>query len=1412
MANPLGRISGQLLKDNLTRKGQDLQFDTGLLYLNVNQRFIGANTDTPFRPLTVDGTTNTTNLIVDNQFNNTSNDLIFTAGQIESLSGNINLVGSNLVYTLNARTSDLNIDDNVISTLSSNSNIELKPTGSLDIHANTNVTGDIYATGDLTIDGSIIFGSNDNDTVDFSADINSDIIPDQDGQFSIGRSNRLWSELHTSLLNGAQVTTGGVSLPSGLNVALRPGKVWFVSTNGSNTNQGNHENGPFATIGHALSQSTAGDEIYIYPGTYEEIFPLTVPVGVTVKGLSLRSVTVTPTVGTNTNNAFLLNGETTVSDITVSGFYQGYAFSFAPGAKVTTRSPYVQNVSVITRGSVITSTDPLGFDSADAGKGALVDGSVCDPTTKEASMLFHSVTFITPNVDALVMTNGVRVEWLNSFTYYANRSLYALEGTLGLASNGLRFGAEIRSIASASVYGNYGAVADGPNTLMYLIQYNFAYIGSGKDSSNDNTLYIESNNVTELNSGKIVYQSVDQKGKFKVGDAFYVDFETGTTSINVSGADITGLSSILIKTGTEETFIDATKLDTGNLRVSGNTLSSKIGPVNIVSATGEVNLNQNVLISKDLSVTGNVTYDGSLTFGNAVSDTISFNAPVEFNLLPTVTSNLDLGSSSKTWQSVDVDFTYIGSDIELGSTLIQTTNSDSDLELRAAGTGRIYIPINDVVFENILTVSGTTNLKDTTVIGTVDQTGNTVQTGNLNAIGDLDLTGELSVSNVIQFDNIQIDNNEITTTDSNSDLELIAPGLGTELIFDDSVVIDQNLSANYTSTSNASVATTVSSDAFFNANIVIQDNTIRTTISNSDLELLASGTGDVYLPNNSLQLDQTLTVDGLSTLSDVNIAGLVQHTGALNQSGNVTQTGSIDLSNNLTVTADAFFTNIDFINNRIRTSDSNSDLELRAAGTGIVVINDNLVADQTLTAGVTTSTTNIVNTGTVTADIFTDYNIVISDNVIETTVSNSDLELRAAGTGRIYASNDRVDIENNLTVDGLSSFKNTNITGTLDHTGSTTQTGNIIQTGSINLSNNLTVTADAFFTNIDFINNRIRTSDSNSDLELRAAGSGVVRVPSKNVTFSQRLDVIGQTNTTTVTNTGTVTSNVFTNSDILIDDNFITTTIGNNNLILRGSGSGGPVLESLKFNNNNLFTETTNLGIVIKTDKLLYIDSKTAFKVPNGTNVQRPTANKVLGELRFSTTDNVFTGFSAANVHFGGGVYSSDRQTFIRAHPTNNTINFVTNNQKMMDVTPSGFEVNGLQVDNRLLFNGNTISALTAATSIFLTPNGTGQTVIEDIAIYQNQWINQSNSTPLTFASTGDGYVRFTGSAIAIPAGDTASQPDTPELGDLRWNIETESAEVFNGTAYQSIQGEGTGFASQDDVEDLGNLWALILG
>jgi hypothetical protein len=62
-----GRISGPLLTDNLMRSGIDLAFDTDAMYLNVNNKFVGFNTDTPVRTLDVFGDVYSEDLIINTQ-------------------------------------------------------------------------------------------------------------------------------------------------------------------------------------------------------------------------------------------------------------------------------------------------------------------------------------------------------------------------------------------------------------------------------------------------------------------------------------------------------------------------------------------------------------------------------------------------------------------------------------------------------------------------------------------------------------------------------------------------------------------------------------------------------------------------------------------------------------------------------------------------------------------------------------------------------------------------------------------------------------------------------------------------------------------------------------------------------------------------------------------------------------------------------------------------------------------------------------------------------------------------------------------------------------------------------------------------------------------------------------------------
>ena len=56
----IGRISGSVLKSNLTRNGTDLAFETNLLYLDVTNSRIGIGTSEPSTTLQVSGTVTAT--------------------------------------------------------------------------------------------------------------------------------------------------------------------------------------------------------------------------------------------------------------------------------------------------------------------------------------------------------------------------------------------------------------------------------------------------------------------------------------------------------------------------------------------------------------------------------------------------------------------------------------------------------------------------------------------------------------------------------------------------------------------------------------------------------------------------------------------------------------------------------------------------------------------------------------------------------------------------------------------------------------------------------------------------------------------------------------------------------------------------------------------------------------------------------------------------------------------------------------------------------------------------------------------------------------------------------------------------------------------------------------------------------
>jgi hypothetical protein len=63
----INKLQGPMLSPNLVRNGENLEFDNQLLFLDVNSRRIGVNTDSPLRTLTVNGDLFAGNLLIENQ-------------------------------------------------------------------------------------------------------------------------------------------------------------------------------------------------------------------------------------------------------------------------------------------------------------------------------------------------------------------------------------------------------------------------------------------------------------------------------------------------------------------------------------------------------------------------------------------------------------------------------------------------------------------------------------------------------------------------------------------------------------------------------------------------------------------------------------------------------------------------------------------------------------------------------------------------------------------------------------------------------------------------------------------------------------------------------------------------------------------------------------------------------------------------------------------------------------------------------------------------------------------------------------------------------------------------------------------------------------------------------------------------
>jgi hypothetical protein len=242
----IGRISGQLLKSNLLRAGENLAFETDLLYLDVVNSRIGIRTATPTVDLDVNGHTRSTNVTVDNQLN--IGNLHFTGNTITSDSATINFAaaaGEATVYHSRLQIDDLQLQGSTISTTVSNSSIELDPngTGTVNIIANTNVTGNLVVSGNINTTGNVVIGGNITigdaltDNIVINASIRSDLVPETDNLYDLGSPTFRWkaiyvNDFYTTALNVPTLDVGNLMFRDN-EITTTTGQDLYIDGNGA---------------------------------------------------------------------------------------------------------------------------------------------------------------------------------------------------------------------------------------------------------------------------------------------------------------------------------------------------------------------------------------------------------------------------------------------------------------------------------------------------------------------------------------------------------------------------------------------------------------------------------------------------------------------------------------------------------------------------------------------------------------------------------------------------------------------------------------------------------------------------------------------------------------------------------------------------------------------------------------------------------------------------------------------------------------------------------------------------------------------------------------------------------------------------------------------------------------------------
>ena len=385
-----------------------------------------------------------------------------------------------------------------------------------------------------------------------------------------------------------------------------------------------------------------------------------------------------------------------------------------------------------------------------------------------------------------------------------------------------------------------------------------------------NLLYLDVNNSrVGINNASPQYD-LDVTGTTRT-PGLQVSGSSTFGTVQFSGNTISTTSPTLV-IGTADNVVYNKRLTIDSIDITNNIISTNDSNANIEFApngTGTVEINGNTNVYGNITATGNITANGNITIGDANTDNVTFNADVASNIIPDVNNTYSLGSSTKKWNNaylndVTANNSNIG-DVQIYANYIQTSVSNSNLELRANGTGSIVVDY--LAFKD----STITSLGDLTLApsnGNVEITG----TGSLKLPVGTTAERPTAAAGKVRY------NSDTNSFEGYNGTNWIVLNGVQDLDGDTNVTAELTPGANDNTIRFNIAGSTVAdlTSARFNVpkvtvdDIIVDGNTITTASGNTDLVLDANGTGSVVFDNALAFKDQTITntvADGIMTLA-----------------------------------------------------------------------------------------------------------------------------------------------------------------------------------------------------------------------------------------------------------------------------------------------------------------------------------------------------------------------------------------------------------------------------------------------------------------------------------------------------------------------------------------------------------------